>query len=152
MRSETIFKFQKRWRTRYGSHQASEIVIAACFDNPGEWPFTLKRYDIFIDSFDFSEDKQEYETVRISAEMFEEIKRYIEGNAALKACPEHIENEVMDGTRERFFFACNSYSKDIGGMSILGSGTYGSANATVCSAVEGIGAILAKAGIKLGLY
>lgn len=152
MRSETIFKFTARWRTRYGSHQAREIAISSCFDNPGQWPFTLKRYDIFVNSFDYSEDKQEYETVRISAETFEEIKRYIENNAALKACPENIENNVMDGSMESFYFACNSYTKRTGGMSVLGSGHYGSANSTVCSAIEGIGAILAKSGIELGLY
>ncbi len=157
MRSETIFKYTTYWRGRYGDQHGREIVVSSCFDNPGQWPFTVRFYDIDIESFPYRENKEETEAIRISAEIFEEIKRYIDGNSALRGCAENIGNDVMDGSRQSFYFACGSYSKSVGGLSILGTGAYEAstpgathtANYTVYAATEAIKAILAKIGVNL---
>ena len=42
----------------------------------------------------------------------------------LDVSSEDIDNDVMDGSSESYYFSCDSFSKSIGGMSIYSIGYY----------------------------
>lgn len=158
MKSEIIFKNYSTWRGRWGDEEGREIVIASSFENPANWPFTLKRYDIEFDEDTYEEIKTESASIKLSKELFQRIKRTIENNRALATCEEHIENSVRDGSCDEYTFSCDSFTRQIGGLSIYSCGYYEADevpaskrtdNYTVYKAIKDIEDVLAQEGISL---
>ena len=164
MRSETIFKHRTFERGRYDDEYTTTITIASDFSNPAVWPYTLKQVetesDIDPDSddlFAMKETSEETRSVRLPKDVFEKIKASIESNTALKGCEETVENAVMDGVSDSFFFSCDSYQKSVSGCEIFHFAEneeskpahLRSTNYTVSKAVDTIIAILKDAGIAL---
>ena len=163
MKSEVIFQFTTSWRGRYEDEHSSEIVISADFSGAAGWPYSVREfqevseYD-YPNGFQVVEPRHEVRCDLISKEVFDRIKRYIAGNTELKNCKEHLENDVMDGGSENFFFGCDSYTKQIGGLSVRLCGHYESegpsyrrtGNYTVYQAVNEIDRILSE--LKVSLF
>ena len=157
MKNEIIFSNNSTWRGRWGDEQGREIIISASFDNPANWPFTLKRYDIEYDD-DFKETKNLSANIKLSKDLYQKIKQAIASNRALASCEEHIENHVMDGSCEEYYFSCDSFSKQVGGLSIYSCGYYEAdelpenkrtSNYVVYKTIKDIEAVLAQDGISL---
>ena len=124
MKSEIIFRNYSTWRGRWGDEQGREIIISSSFENPASWPFTLKKYDIAEDEDTYKEVKTESAVIKLSKDLFNKIKQTIESNTALRNCDEHIENNVRDGSCDEYYFSCDSFSKEVGGLSIYSCGYY----------------------------
>ncbi len=157
MKNEIIFSNYSTWRTRWGDEEGREIVISASFDNPASWPFTLKRYDIEYDD-SYNEIKTESALIKLSKDLYQRIKQAIASNRALANCEEHIENSVRDGSCDEYYFSCDSFSKQVGGLSIYSCGYYEAdelpeskrtSNYIVYKTINDIEAVLAKDGISL---
>ena len=123
MKNETIFNFRSTWFGRYGDEEGYEITVSAEFTNPAVWPFTVKKFDITYDD-DFNEKKEETVSARISKGAFDKIKSVIAGNTSLRYDSDEIDAEVMDGSSDEFFFACDEYPRTLGGSSVLSIGSY----------------------------
>ncbi len=158
MKSEIIFRNYSTWRGRWGDEEGREIIISSSFDNPASWPFTLKKYDIREDEDNYNEIKTESEVIKLSKDLFNRIKQVIESNTGLKKCDEHIENQVRDGSCDEYYFSCDSFSKEVGGLSIYSCGYYEedelpenkrTDNYTVYKAIKDIENVLKQEGIDL---
>ena len=122
MKTEIIFSNYSTWRGRWGDEHGREIIISASFDNPANWPFTLKRYDIDVDDDTYEETKTLSANVKLSKDLYQRIKNAIQSNRRLAACKENIENSVMDGSCDEYYFSCDAFSKRVGGLSICSVG------------------------------
>ena len=123
MKNETIFNFRSTWFGRYGDEEGYEITVCAEFNSPGAWPFTVKKYDITYDD-DFNESREETVSARISKGAFDKIKSVIAGSTSLRYDSDEIDGDVMDGSSDEFFFACDEYQRTLGGSSVLSIGAY----------------------------
>lgn len=124
MKSETIFNFHSTWRGRYGDEHGSLITVYSDFQNPGAWPFMVKRFDIDVDEDTYKEIKTEAVARRISKGAFEKIKGVIASNRSLRYDSDEIDVDVMDGSCDEFYFGCDEYSRTLGGLSVLSTGSY----------------------------
>ena len=158
MKSEIIFRCYETWRGRYADEHGREIVIAANFENPAIWPFTLQKKQFDIDDVTYEEQVTDEQSVKLSKALYENLKQVIERNSALRSCGENIKNGVMDGTCEEYYFSCNAFSKRTGGLSVYGSGSYEADelpasrrtdNYVVYKAIKDIEAVLKQEGIEL---
>ena len=123
MKSETIFNFHSTWMGRYGDEEGYEITVSSDFSNPASWPFTVKRYDISYDD-DFHENKEEALSRRISKGAYDRIKSVIASSSSLRYDSDEIDAQVMDGSCDEFFFACDEYQRTLGGSSVLSIGSF----------------------------
>lgn len=123
MKNETIFNFRSTWFGRYGDEEGYEITVSCDVTAPGSWPFTVKKYDITYDD-DFNESREETVCARISKGAFDRIKSVIAGNSSLRYDSSEIDGDVMDGSSDEFFFACDEYQRTLGGSSVLSIGSY----------------------------
>ena len=119
MKIEIIFKNSSNWFNRYAEVEGSEIIISACFDDPLSWPYTLKRYSVE----DYSERTEEA-NIKLPKELYLKIKAIIASHTELVSCKEHVENAVSDGQDDAYYFACDSFSKEIFGASIYSVGSF----------------------------
>ena len=121
MKSETIFSYTSVSRNRYGGKSQNKVVIFSDASDITKWPYVIKRFSANIQRFSNMIDEEEVDSINISKEIFDKIKWLISQNTRLISCKENIDNLVMDATSESFYFGCDTFSKSIGGLSILGS-------------------------------
>ena len=118
MKSEVIYKVSSSWFGRWGDDEGYEITIAAAFDDPSAWPFTVTRRRFYDDEETFCK------TYKISKDLFYKIKGIIAAQTYLADCPSEIENQGRDLTDDSYLFSCNEYTKQIYGASIESFGSY----------------------------
>ena len=123
MKSEIIYRESTSSRGRYGNKTISTIMVSSNFDNPVNWPFTV-TIEIISEHMFSNESDVDTENYRISKDAFFKIKQIIAENIEIASCSENINNSVMDGSSESYYFSCDSFSKSIGGMSIYSIGYY----------------------------
>lgn len=123
MTSEMIFQYNACSRGRYGEEHEYDVKILSDFSDPTVWPYRVTVERITESDFLGSDDESdiERESYRIQKACFEQIKSVIESSKKLQECKSEIDNEVYDGTSDLFYFACDSFKKQITGQSILGS-------------------------------
>ena len=157
MKNETIFNFRSTWFGRYGDEEGFEVTVSAEFTNPSVWPFTVKKHDLSYDD-DYNEIKTETLSSRISKGTFDRIKSVIASSTSLRYDSDEIDEDVMDGSSDEFFFACDEYSRTVGGSSLLSIGSYEADNSspdertiayTLYKVCEEIESILKEEGIDL---
>lgn len=122
MKNEILFSYYATWHDRY-EDKGARIVISADFDDPTVWPYTVRKYEVDEESFDFPKPQYEVASARLSPALYAKLKAVIAGHPELKDVPKHIENTVRDGQMEEFLFACDDFSCPVGGMSVLGFGS-----------------------------
>jgi hypothetical protein len=158
MRSEIIFRYSSSWWGRYGGLSGVTVTVAADFSDPAKWPYTVERKDWSEgDAWEDEGRTEEVESFRISKAVFDEVKRTVAANSALATCREEIENAVMDGSSESFYFQCDTFTRNISGQSVLGCAFADyerpphqrSDNYKVRVAYEAIETVLKKAGIDV---
>ena len=118
MKSEIIYRNESSWFGRWGEDEGHEIVISADFSNPANWPYTAKRRE-----FEDGEDT-ECKVYKLSKALYEKVKATIAANKELAGCEEHVENGGRDLSDDSYFFACDSFSKQIYGASIYSVGSH----------------------------
>ena len=120
MKSETIFRYTNECRGRYDNLYGTIVTITADFSNPTVWPYQVICRNWWSE---IGSDTREEETDvhRISKAVFEEIKKTIQNHSKLATCREIIDNEVMDSNTETFYFHCDTFTRSMSGLSILGS-------------------------------
>jgi len=158
MKSEIIFSYHATWRGRWGDEHGKEMVIGANFDNPAVWPYTLKKKEFDVNEDTYQEEVTEEKTIKLSKALYEKLKQTVEKNSGLRSCEESIENGVMDGTCEEYYFSCNAFSKRTGGLSIYSGGSYEADeyapskrtdNYVVYKAMKDLEGVLQQEGIEL---
>ena len=156
MDSQTIFRYYASTWNRYGELEDSEICISANFDDPAAWPFTLKRFRYENDECSFEQEKILESEIKLPKALFCKLKGVIEMQGELSDCPRQIDNQVMDGTDETFYFVGDGFYKEVFGLCIYSTGAYeeqgGCAktwNNVVYRAVKKIEDTLAEAGLAL---
>ena len=159
MKSEIIFKEESSCRGRYGDMNTTVITIGASFENPAEWPFTLKSVRTKRTGWDREEEVLNSESHKLSKDLYGKIKDVILNSAdELDSCETELENGSMDGCVEAFTFTVDGLDKFIHGDEILSSGSYEAEkyapdmrgdSYVVYSVVEKIKNLLAGAGIEI---
>ena len=118
MKSEVIYRKSSSWFGRWGEDEGNEIVIAADFSNPAQWPYTATRRE-----FEDEEDTEK-KVYKLSKATFENVKAAIAKNRELASCPGEVHNDGCDLSDDSYFFACDSFSKQIYGASVYSVGSY----------------------------
>lgn len=120
-KSEILFEYGSESRGHWGDLCLYTVQILSDFEGIG-WPYQVKirrlQYAAFAEAGD--EPEETVETHRISAACFASIKAAIASHTELLTCPDRIENSVYDGVAQRFYFACDTFSKSVSGASVLG--------------------------------
>ena len=122
MKNETLFSFYTTWHDRY-EDKGEKTVIAADFDDPTVWPYTIRKYEIDEESFEYPRPQYEIGTARLSPILYAKLKAIVASHPELTEVPPHLENAVRDGSVDEFYFACDDFVCAIGGMSVLGFGS-----------------------------
>lgn len=123
MKSEIIFQYNAESRGRYGEQHEYDVKVLSDFADPTVWPYRVVVEKVTEAAFAAADDEPDVdkETYRISKACFEQIKSVIERSKNLLECKDEIDNEVYDGSADLFYFACDSFKKQITGLSIIGS-------------------------------
>lgn len=122
MKNEILFSFYTTWHDRY-EDKGEKTVIAADFDDPTVWPYTVKKYATDEENFSDPEPPYEIGAARLSPMLYAKLKAIIASHPELKDVPKHLERDVRDGSVDEFYFACDDFTCAIGGMSVLGFGS-----------------------------
>ena len=116
MKSEIIYKRSSSWFGRWGEDEGSEIIIAADFINPAQWPYTAKRRE-------YADDVEKVnKTFKLSKDLFYKVKDVIASQRNLATCSTEVHNGGRDLSDDSYFFSCDSFTKEIYGASIYSVG------------------------------
>jgi len=123
MENEIIFSYYTTWHDRY-EDKGEKTVIAANFDDPAVWPYTVKKYATDEENFSDPEPPYEIGSARLSPALYAKLKAIITWyHVELEVVPPHLERDVRDGSVDEFYFATDYFEYTVGGMSVLGFGS-----------------------------
>jgi hypothetical protein len=159
MKSEIIFREVSSCRGRYGDMNETTLTIGASFDNPAEWPYTLKQVRTNQRRWDSPKEITYEESYKLSKDVYTKIRGIIaDAKYDLQSCDEALENDTMDGCVEAFTFSVDGFEKLIHGDEILSSGSYEAERCTpdkqtenyvVFTVVEKMKTLLSSVGIEI---